>query len=1603
METPYSPLYRRVFRWFRPWVMRAALWSLAGAPVAALGAEELELLDLGRRHTFEVAEDEVIVSKWGTAKRELTTELSAKLPGALILESYGAQLLVRLPAAVDRSKATAAAAARTATLPGTEWKPVIYVKGTQRKTANRRVITNEVNVQLRAGRSADDLLATSGAARLRTTTVEGRVVLEFTAPWQAVDAAAALRAAGTNADVVLARVYERMAAPDDPFFGRQWHLRNTGQQGSVPGVDVNILNAWDITKATGVNVVVVDDSMEIQDSDATPETGHEDLVANTKPLDSGLHFDFRDNDSNPNPEDIFDAHGTAVSGVLAARGNNSIGVSGSAPEANLVGVRTIGSFVPDSAIASAVTWNPAGYTAQVSNNSWGYTGAPGLRDVGFTIRQALEDAATLGRDGKGQITLFANGNSKEEDDNGNYTTLANSRFVIAVGAINNVGQQSYYSNPGANLLISAPSDGGNLGIFTTDVSNDLGYNPAYNLPGDPGNHNYTANFGGTSSATPLTSGVVALILAANPELRWRDVHEILAQTARKIDPADADWANNGVGFHFNHKYGAGIVDATAAVILGRDWQNLSPETSVTKTLSGPAIPAPIPDNNANGISRDLDFSDVPNVRVERVEVKVQITTGNRSDLEVSLVSPSGKQSILSPIHDRPDFFQTGDDDNDFDTGDGQGWPFTTTHHWGENSQGIWKIQVRDSRAGSPSIMTAARITVFGTDAPLQRFRFTQQRSSALENSTEPALIRVERIGEPIGTVSVDWAVSNAQFTGRAVDGVDYTATPGTLTFNEGETFKDIPITLIDNAAEEGNHTLYLVLKNPVGAALGGFALTRFDIIDDESNLVTIAPGDTEMKESAGEPDTGTFVVSRSKATNQPLIVNLSSGGTATAGGDYETLPATVVIPADSSSAIVTVTPIDDLDLEGVESVVLNVEPGDGYGVGIPASAQLNLVDNDRPLVNIVAVDNSATEAGLTTATFRVTRNHPLTGTVLPLPESMLVNISVGGTATPGENYEPIPNFVVIPENSDHADIIIKPIDDDVYKTPQTVVVRLAQSLQYGDGFSTQDVIEITNNEPIPDPIPPSVVITAPRQGFSVNSPAAIVATGTASDNGEVSKVLYQVNDGPFLPATGTASWQIDITSAIAPGPNVLRVKAVDNFDNQSKVVTREFSYISARTLTVQVDGSGKVSKGFAPTSSRSAGFQYTIAAIPDRGSIFAGWTGITVSSLKSYTFTMPDADTVLTARFIPDPFGPSIAGNYEGLVRSQGQFSLTASGFVKLKVGAAGSFSGSLMYGGVKLPMKGQFTGDQPSIGTGRFVGEVKRKKGLLPLMVDLQIDTAGGNNRIIGTIGTFEETSAVVADRAAFNKKSNPYAPAASKPQLFTIHFPAPEPIVGATPNGDGFATASIDANGTVKWTGQLPDGTKAAQTTTLSKTLTFPLFANLFKGGGVILGNVVLDSTQADSDLSGALDWRKLPRKDKLFDKGFFANDTAVVGSIYQPPTGADLVLSPLSGGGVIEFRRGNLNSAPNPQEFNVAIQVQPKNKVTISGNNPQGVKAKIIAGKGTFSGTFKHPKSGAKTLFGGVFLQKTQVGVGGFVGSFVNQGDPIQTGTIKIVPAP
>ncbi|MEO1495619.1 MAG: S8 family serine peptidase [Planctomycetota bacterium] len=427
------------------------------------------------------------------------------------------------------------------------------------------------------------------------------------------------------------------ASPEtNPLFADQWHLFANGQfveqpdspffnqSFAVEGEDINALAAWALGyTGAGVQVGVVDGGFDLS---------HEDLVFRTD-----LGFDLIGNDADTQYGDLTDAHGTAVAGIIGAR-DNTVGGVGLAHEADIVPIRLIpGQFdtqgAPLSRDPGAFLLN-AGTIAQqqsadiapeniidVFNHSWGYSnidrsatqlgGPNATEEESQVIRDAIQESVLTGRatylgdaDGDGirdaeefeslgTIHVVSAGNeagnsfSNIFDSVGGYTSaqyeeLANSRYTIAVGAVDFDGR---YKNPssgsvtgwaqtGSNVLIVAPSgvvqlDNGSIvfsggGIRTSDNTGEDGFNqaPTEILPGVGievdgdflADTNYTSTFNGTSAAAPQVSATVALMLEANPNLNWREVQQILMMSARQNDQFSETWVTNPIQSFDNTGY-----------------------------------------------------------------------------------------------------------------------------------------------------------------------------------------------------------------------------------------------------------------------------------------------------------------------------------------------------------------------------------------------------------------------------------------------------------------------------------------------------------------------------------------------------------------------------------------------------------------------------------------------------------------------------------------------------------------------------------------------------------------------------------------------------------------------------------------------------------------------------------------------------------------------------------------------------------------------------------------------------------------------------------------------------------------------------------------
>jgi subtilisin family serine protease len=576
---------------------------------------------------------------------------------------------------------------------------VLYPKGAARNQWTRRVLTREVLVRLAPGTDAAAIARAVGAvAGPEISYAPRHYIFRVTQPGAALTIAAALatQPGVEHVEPVLKRMMAKRFVPNDPLFSQQWTLLNTGQHGATAGADINVTNVWDTYRGTGITVAVIDDGFQYT---------HPDLAANAN---TAIHYDYRDGDNDPKPEgagDKADSHGTATAGVIAARGNNGIGAAGVAFEASLVGLRLIGGNAGDTQEGAALSHSNS--VIHIYNNSWGPNDDGFVKGGGGTLAlAALQNGVNTGRGGRGSIYVWAAGNGGEKLDNAGYDSYNGSIYTVSVAALNDLGQRASYSERGACLTVTAPSGNDatrDQGTTTTDLVGDAGYNRTGITvgpvsPDELADRDYTQKYNGTSSAAPVVSGVVALMLQANPNLGWRDVQEVLIRSATQTDPTNNEWRTNKAGFKFNPNFGAGRVNAGAAVALATNWVNLPTMTSTASEQA--TLNEAIPDNDNNGITRSFDLS-ASNLRVEQALVTVDITHPNRGDLVINLVSPSGTISPLAELHNDTNANYTA-------------MSFRSTFNWGEDSKGNWQVQISDRRANNAGTLTRAKLEIFGT-------------------------------------------------------------------------------------------------------------------------------------------------------------------------------------------------------------------------------------------------------------------------------------------------------------------------------------------------------------------------------------------------------------------------------------------------------------------------------------------------------------------------------------------------------------------------------------------------------------------------------------------------------------------------------------------------------------------------------------------------------------------------------------------------------------------------------------------------------------------------------------------------------------------------
>jgi type VII secretion-associated serine protease mycosin len=289
------------------------------------------------------------------------------------------------------------------------------------------------------------------------------------------------------------------AAAADPLRAQQWYLN----QLKMPAV-------WETygVGQSGITVAVLDTGVDYD---------HPDLAG--KVLKGPNYID-----KNYDPKDLH-GHGTHVAGVISAQLSNREGISGMAPQVQILAIRVLDARGSGSLfnIAKGIAY-AANQGAQVINLSLG--SPPG----GSVMRTLAEK--------KGSLIIAAAGNSAGAIG---YPAAA-SRFM-AVGAVNEQKYLATFSNRGPELDVVAPG----VNILSTYPTYEVTTN-ALGL-----SQNY-ASLNGTSMATPMVSALAAMLWSRDPYLTPAEVRERIEKTATDLGPIGRD-----------DMFGLGLIDPLRAL------------------------------------------------------------------------------------------------------------------------------------------------------------------------------------------------------------------------------------------------------------------------------------------------------------------------------------------------------------------------------------------------------------------------------------------------------------------------------------------------------------------------------------------------------------------------------------------------------------------------------------------------------------------------------------------------------------------------------------------------------------------------------------------------------------------------------------------------------------------------------------------------------------------------------------------------------------------------------------------------------------------------------------------------------------------------------
>jgi large repetitive protein len=973
--------------------------------------------------------------------------------------------------------------------------------------------------------------------------------------------------------------------PDDFRFsdGSLWNLHNAGQGGGRPDADIDAPEGWDVRNtADNIIVAVIDTGVRYT---------HEDLAGNMWVNPGEIAGNNVDDDGDGYVDDVhgIDAinnsgdpndvhgHGTHVSGIIGAVGDNSVGVVGVCWRVQIMACRFLDpagqGFISD-AIKCIDYARSKG--AKVINASWGSTTftSAALRDAINGARQA------------GIIFVAAAGNSADDNDvHPLYPASYDLDNIISVAAMTRTDDLAFFSHYGSTSVdLGAPG----AAIFSCWNGSDSDYR----------------YFDGTSMAAPHVTGACALLLARYPSENYQQIINRILSNVDRL-PGLAGKCMSGGRLNLHKALGGSsppppdepvisleAFDPAASetgpdkgVILFRRTGDTSQPIQVSWTFSGTAV---------NG----SDFEQLPTTSPFPAGLA-------EADLTISILDDSlieGNETVIVTLVDGPGYRV--------------GSPSSAT------------VTIADNDQGPPPSRPTVRVEATDGDA-----------SEAGNTGT----FTVSRTGDTSAALTV-----RSSLNGTAQNGTEYQQLSSSTTIPAGSSSVTVTVTPIDDATVEGSETVVLTLSSDAAYDIGSPSSATVTIADNDQPppppkpTVTVTASDA----NAAEPNnSGTFTIARTGSTASALTVNYTVNGSASSSSDYQSLGTSVTIPAGSSSATRTVTPIDDSAVEGSETVVLTLSSDAAYAIGSPNSATVTTSDNDQPppppnpTVTVTASDANAAEPS-NSGTFTITR----TGSTA---SALAVNYTVNGGASSGSDYQSLGTSVTIPAGNSSATRTVTPVDDTSVEGAETVVLTLSANAAYTVGSPSSATVTIADNDQPPPPTGQTVTVSANDPSAAETGPNyGQFRIARSGDNSSPLTVRYTLN-GTANNGSDYESLSGSVTIAAGSIGAFVMVRTIDD----DELVE------GSETVVLSISSDGAYDIGSPSSATVTIADNDTVTISADDAS--AGEAG---PNYGQFRIARNDAGSALTVRY--SVTGSASNGtDYEGL-----------SGSVTIAAGSIGAF-----------------------------------------------------------------------------------------------------------------------------------------------------------------------------------------------------------------------------------------------------------------------------------------------------------------------------------------